>query len=263
MTGPVGQSEARVHRRPAGRRGSAFTLVDVLVTMAVVALLIGIMLPGLGRVSELSKQVVCRSNLRQVGFGLAMYSDAHRDQLPSSVYLRVSTARGDQVPSRPQQMMTLRLGQTEQRTWGETWDGLGWLYSTETLPSQEIFYCPSHHGDHPFERYEPMWRRQGNKEIVGNYHFRGEGPNGRTTRLSFIEPSRSAIAADGMRTIADYNHRVGLNVLRADLSLFWMPDANGAIADYLTYEGREWNYAEFDLLWDQLDNPDDPVLPRR
>ena len=242
----------------------AFTLVDVLVTMGVVALLMGIMLPGLGRVRELSKQVVCRSNLRQIGFGMALYADGSYDHLPSSVYVRPNTHRNDQVPARPEAMMTLRLGPTDQRVWNQTWDGLGLLYSTEMLPSQEIFYCPSHHGDHPFDRYEQTWRRLGNREIVGNYHYRGEGPNG-STRLSFIEPSRSALAADGMRTMDDYNHEIGLNVIRADLSLFWLADANGLISNYLADADRYGKYAEpgFDALWDQLDDPNSQVLPRK
>lgn len=243
-------------------RRPAFTLIDVLVTLGVVSLLIGIMLPGLGRVREVSRQVVCRSNLRQVGLGLVLYADASRDQLPTSVFLNPPGQRENEIDYSPEEMMTLRLSRNLARRTRTSWDGLGYLYKTEMLPSQEIFYCPSHHGNHPYSASERTWR-QPSGEIVGNYHYRGQGPNG-STRLSFIEPSRSAIGADGMRTRADYNHKIGLNVLRADISLFWLPDPNGLFGDYVELAGEDsFTTMSFDALWDQLDTPDEVVLPTR
>ncbi len=246
--------------RVSGRRG--FTLIDVLVTLAVVVLLIGIMLPGLGKVQEISRQLVCRSNLRQVGLGLALYADSSRDQLPNSVFIDLNRQKENEVEYSPENMMTLRLSRGVSRRTNSTWDGLGLLYATEMLPSQEIFYCPSHHGDFAFKDVVDTWRSPAG-EIVGNYHYRGRGPNG-STRLSFIEPSRSAIAADGLRTIADYNHRVGLNVLRADLSLFWLSDPLGLIGKYVELAGEDsFDTYDFDLLWDKFDSPTDTILPGR
>ena len=264
MTGPVEKPlRGGVSRGARVGINRAFTLVDVLVTLAVVAVLIGIMMPGLGRVRELSRQVVCRSNLRQVGLGLALYADASRDQLPYSVYIDPRQQRENQISYAPDRMMTLRLGQGTARVTGQRWDGLGLLYEAEVLPSQQIFYCPSHHGRHTFDDYSKRWLEPRGDEIVGNYHYRGKGPNG-TTRLSFIEPSRAAIASDGMREINDYNHLVGLNVLRADLSLFWLDDSMGAIAAYLQGANQNWaGGTSFDTLWQQLDAPDDEILPRK
>lgn len=231
-------------------------------TLAVVVLLIGIMLPGLGKVQEVSRQIVCRSNLRQVGLGLALYADSSKDHLPNSVFMDITQQKDNQIDYAPEDMMTLRLSRNLARRTGTTWDGLGHLYATEMLPSQEVFYCPSHHGNYRFSDTADKWR-PATGEIVGNYHYRGKGPNG-TTRLSFIEPSRSAIASDGLRTILDYNHRVGLNVLRADLSLFWLADPLGQIGEYveLAAESASDTY-EFDSLWDQFDSPSEAILPGR
>lgn len=261
MTGPVGL-KTNANAAGSARGGRAFTLIDVLVTLAVIAVLIGIMMPGLARVKEVSRQVVCRSNVRQVGLGLALYATDARDQLPYSVFIDPSQERENQIRYAPEDMMTLRLGRGLGARTNTNWDGLGLLYKAEVLPSEEVFYCPSHHGEHPYDAYEPMWRKD-RGEIVGNYHFRGRGPNG-STRLSFIEPSRAAMAADGMRTIDDYNHRVGLNVLRADLSLFWLDDSQGMIASYVADARRDWSGTmAFDTLWQQLDSPDSEVLPER
>lgn len=245
------------------RLHAGFTLIDVLVSLTVIVLLIGIMLPGLGRVREVSRQVVCRSNLRQVGLGLVLYADSSKDELPPSVFLDPGGERADnQVEYSPEHMMTLRLSKNLARRTKVTWDGLGLLYKTEMLPSQEIFYCPSHHGRHSYNDFEDVWQKPSG-EIVGNYHYRGQGPNG-ATRLSFIEPSRSAIGADGLRTIDDYNHEIGLNVLRADLSLFWLPDPNGRIGEYVAMAGEDsFQTYDFDILWEQFDKPADDILPSK
>src|ERR1041384_2854087 len=72
---------------PGGARAlrRAFTLVDVLVSVAVIGILIGLLMPGLARVNSQSRRVVCSSNLRQIGLGLAMYASDYRGLLPPSI----------------------------------------------------------------------------------------------------------------------------------------------------------------------------------
>lgn len=63
---------------PASR---AFTLIELLVVVAVVALLISILLPALQAARRASQQVVCRSNIRQVGLAAILYAQDHDDQV--------------------------------------------------------------------------------------------------------------------------------------------------------------------------------------
>ena len=71
----------------ASRARSAFTLIDLLVSIAVMAILIGIMLPSITSAHEAARRVACRSNGRQIGLGLVMYANDHDGRLPSSVFL--------------------------------------------------------------------------------------------------------------------------------------------------------------------------------
>ena len=64
-----------------GRR-KAFTLIELLVVIAIIALLMAILMPALNRAKEQARAVVCRSNLKQVGLGAAMYADAWNNQVP-------------------------------------------------------------------------------------------------------------------------------------------------------------------------------------
>jgi len=60
--------------RPAGvSNPGGFTLIELLVVIAVIALLMAILLPVLGRVRSQARAVVCQSNLRQWGVVLSMY----------------------------------------------------------------------------------------------------------------------------------------------------------------------------------------------
>lgn len=65
------------------RRGVAgFTLVELLVVVGIIALLISILIPVLGRARDQANKTKCISNLRQVGIAFRMYAQANKDWCP-------------------------------------------------------------------------------------------------------------------------------------------------------------------------------------
>jgi prepilin-type N-terminal cleavage/methylation domain-containing protein/prepilin-type processing-associated H-X9-DG protein len=63
------------------KRSAAFTLVELLVVIGIIAVLIALLLPALGRAREQAKTVQCGSNLHQLAIGAFMYADAHKGKV--------------------------------------------------------------------------------------------------------------------------------------------------------------------------------------
>lgn len=62
---------------------SAFTLVELLVVVAVIALLIGVLLPALGGARETARTSLCLTNQRQYGVAYAAHAGEHDGRLPA------------------------------------------------------------------------------------------------------------------------------------------------------------------------------------
>lgn len=63
-------------------RASAFTLVELLVTIAIIALLAALLLPALANGKNKAHQTECAANLHQWGLAFRMYADDNEDSLP-------------------------------------------------------------------------------------------------------------------------------------------------------------------------------------
>jgi len=61
----------------------AFSLIELLVTIAIIATLAALILPALGRAKESGRATVCRSNLHQIGLALQIYVGENKNLMPT------------------------------------------------------------------------------------------------------------------------------------------------------------------------------------
>jgi len=73
-------------------RSGAFTLVELLVVIGIVAVLIAILLPVLSKARAQANRTVCLSNIRQLGTGILMYCNDNEGWFPTCAFPEIGPA---------------------------------------------------------------------------------------------------------------------------------------------------------------------------
>lgn len=106
------------------RKCPAFTMVELLVVVAIIALLISLMMPALTRSREQARRSVCAANTRGIGQALHLYSSDNDRRYPLH-YVEPAYAKPPAEGERPQRAHRVRwagmMGTTQRRlSGGET-----------------------------------------------------------------------------------------------------------------------------------------------
>ncbi|WDE98961.1 type II secretion system protein [Lentisphaera profundi] len=68
------------HRAPKNRK--TFTLIEILVVVAIIGILASLLMPVLGKARKTARNVLCMNNLRQLHLAIAMYADDNGGYVP-------------------------------------------------------------------------------------------------------------------------------------------------------------------------------------
>lgn len=94
----------RLYQGPVSRRAvAAFTLVELLVVMAIISLLISILTPSLGRARQQAKATVCLTRMSEFGKSLMLYDNEHQTLPPARYIVTQDRATAPGGPPRPGQ----------------------------------------------------------------------------------------------------------------------------------------------------------------
>ncbi len=162
--------ELPVHRCRGMARG--FTLIEILVVVAIIGLLVAILLPSLARAREQARRVVCLNNLRQMGVAFGTYSGGNKTYLPMAGSFRWSLMEGAYYTGGGSGALRI-----------EDWVGVnhGLLYPKYIGNQGELYFCPSNKAftkedpenglkalqqryQHPY-RSDPQWENSHNFPI--------------------------------------------------------------------------------------------------
>ena len=138
------------------KRNSYFTLIELLIVIAVLSILLTLLLPSLERAREISKRAVCASNLSQLTKVAFLFSQSNDGKLPER------TGRASLTPS----------GHHDDKfrvknDWGKVFDIIDGHDFDADEPSP-LFFCPS-------QRYSPkeVWMGIGNHWKHTDYSYWG------------------------------------------------------------------------------------------
>lgn len=78
-------SDRRDRSRHQGSVGGKFTLIELLMVIAIIAILAALLLPALNRARDHARSIRCVSNLRQISSMIFSYSGDNRDHAPCTL----------------------------------------------------------------------------------------------------------------------------------------------------------------------------------
>ncbi len=121
-----------------------FTLIELLVVISIIALLMSIMMPALGKARQTAKAVLCRSNVKQITIAGIQYATDNKDKFPSHVGLLKTQefyAWPNQLDYHPGEYWDGHPNNTTEKRQVST-------YLKSYLGSGEVFYCPLSSPEH-------------------------------------------------------------------------------------------------------------------
>ncbi|MBX3389296.1 MAG: prepilin-type N-terminal cleavage/methylation domain-containing protein [Phycisphaeraceae bacterium] len=116
----------------------AFTIIELLVVISIIALLIAILLPALGPARDSARRAACTVNMRSVGQAVELYKNQWKEKFPVAKYMPDPWLSGD--PNPPLNIAMLDQLDRESPAWRCPGDRVIWretFKDTSTTPVTE------------------------------------------------------------------------------------------------------------------------------
>lgn len=120
----------QIRQIASAARRRAFTLIELLVVISIIALLMALLLPALGRVKEIARALNCGTNLRLIGHSMMLFAADQGSRLPGGGSLHDANTGWSSSVSWVNQLNELKYTPAPIQRMG-------------SRPSKGSIYCPS------------------------------------------------------------------------------------------------------------------------
>jgi len=143
------------------RRRRAFTLVELLVVIGIIAVLISILLPALTQAKRKAQAVQCMSNVRQIYTAMQMFAQDNKGQLPQPYLVAQLSMSSPNDPATPIKWPGTQIDVARNLAWAQRGPLPGlidlrddasylWRYIPGEKAREDVFLCPGDNGESAF-----------------------------------------------------------------------------------------------------------------
>ena len=236
----------KTSREKYARNARAFTLLELLIVVSVIAILVMMLISTIGMVRSLAKRTKCASNLRQIGVAFREYAG---DNEGKAILVYTSGVK--------QGTYVVNNTNNTDGPWSVLW-------KQGFIAAPQLMYCPSTvPASTRFNTSTNVWPHQAGAFTRAGYCNRPEVDAGTNAppQVSLLPHwvlySQKAIASDlcsDKAMVYYYGHRNGVNTAYGDGGVKWVPLSAMQAVWTLPSAWSNVNNALVVLLWQQYDS---------